>query len=80
MAPSHSRSVNRYGHGPLVCKFPINVTVPWQGTTHQVTVLADGYGWNGQHHASLSGIAHAITGTKWNGPRFFGLREVGHAV
>ena len=52
----------------------------WQGTTHQVTVLADGYGWNGQHHPSLSGIAHAITGTKWNGPRFFGLREAGHAV
>ena len=28
MAPSDSRSVNRHGHGPLVCKFPINVTVP----------------------------------------------------
>ena len=52
----------------------------WQGTTHQVTVLADGYGWNGRHHASLSGIAQAITGTKWNGPRFFGLREAAHGV
>jgi len=52
----------------------------WQGLTHQVTVLADGYSWNGQHHASLSGIAQAITGTKWNGPRFFGSRDADHAV
>ena len=49
----------------------------WQGTTHHVTVVSDGFLWNGQIHRSLSGIAHAITGTKWNGPRFFGMREVG---
>jgi hypothetical protein len=48
----------------------------WQGTTHHVTVVADGFIWNGNTHSSLSGIARAITGTKWNGPRFFGLREV----
>ena len=47
----------------------------WQGTTHHVTVVADGFIWNGRTHSSLSGIARAITGTKWNGPRFFGLRE-----
>jgi hypothetical protein len=47
----------------------------WQGTTHHVTVVADGFIWNGNTHSSLSGIARAITGTKWNGPRFFGLRE-----
>ena len=47
----------------------------WQGTTHHVTVVADGFIWNGRSHSSLSGIARAITGTKWNGPRFFGLRE-----
>jgi len=34
----------------------------WQGTTHQVTVMSDGYGWNGQHYSSLSRIAQAITG------------------
>jgi Protein of unknown function (DUF2924) len=45
----------------------------WQGTTHHVTVVADGFIWNGRTHSSLSGIARAITGTKWNGPRFFGL-------
>ena len=52
----------------------------WQSTAHQVTVRADGFAWNGQHYASLSGSAQAITGTKWNGPRFFGLREAAHAV
>jgi site-specific DNA recombinase len=48
----------------------------WQGTTHHVTVTDDGFLWNGQPHRSLSSIARAITGTTWNGPRFFGLRDV----
>ena len=52
----------------------------WQGATHHVTVVADGYVWNGRTHSSLSGIARAITGTKWNGPRFFGLREANDGV
>jgi Protein of unknown function (DUF2924) len=52
----------------------------WQGITHHVTVVADGYLWNGRTHSSLSGIAQAITGTKWNGPRFFGLREAKDGV
>jgi hypothetical protein len=52
----------------------------WQGTTHHVTVVADGFIWNGGSHSSLSGIARAITGTKWNGPRFFGLREANDGV
>jgi Protein of unknown function (DUF2924) len=52
----------------------------WQGTTHHVTVVADGFIWNGNTHSSLSGIARAITGTKWNGPRFFGLREASDGI
>jgi Protein of unknown function (DUF2924) len=47
----------------------------WQGTTHYVTVTHEGFLWNGKAHRSLSSIAHAITNTKWNGPRFFGLRD-----
>jgi hypothetical protein len=47
----------------------------WQGATHHVTIVADGYVWNGHPHRSLSSIARAITGTKWSGPRFFGMRE-----
>jgi hypothetical protein len=46
----------------------------WQGITHHVTIVNDGFIWNGQTHRSLSSIARAITGTKWNGPRFFGMR------
>ena len=48
----------------------------WHGITHHVTVTEDGFLWNGKPHRSLSSIARAITGTAWNGPRFFGLREV----
>ena len=48
----------------------------WQGTTHHITIMNDGFLWNGSTYRSLSGIAYAITGTKWNGPRFFGMREV----
>lgn len=47
----------------------------WKGRTHRVAVLADGFAWDGKTYPSLSKIAHAITGTRWNGPRFFGLRD-----
>jgi len=47
----------------------------WHGTTHHVTVVDNGFLWKGKLHRSLSAIARAITGTKWNGPRFFGLRD-----
>ena len=46
----------------------------WKGTNHRVTVLEDGFGYHGKTYASLSHIARLITGTRWNGPRFFGLR------
>jgi hypothetical protein len=46
----------------------------WQGTTHTVTALADGFEWQGKRHRSLSEIARAITGTRWNGPVFFGVK------
>jgi hypothetical protein len=47
----------------------------WNGRMHRVTVLADGFACNGKTYPSLSKIAFAITGTRWNGPRFFGLRD-----
>jgi Protein of unknown function (DUF2924) len=47
----------------------------WRGETHSVTVLADGFAYRGQHYRSLSQIARIITGTRWNGPAFFGLRQ-----
>jgi hypothetical protein len=47
----------------------------WQGTEHQVTVLADGFEWEGRRYKSLSAVARAITGTRWNGWAFFGLKK-----
>ncbi|MEO0881401.1 MAG: DUF2924 domain-containing protein [Pseudomonadota bacterium] len=45
----------------------------WHGRQHVVDVLPDGYLWNGRTWRSLSAIAKEITGTKWSGPRFFGV-------
>lgn len=47
----------------------------WQGVRHEVTVEPSGrIRWRGQDYKSLSQAARAITGSRWNGPRFFGLR------
>jgi hypothetical protein len=47
----------------------------WDRRSQRVMVTSDGFAWNGQTYDSLSKVAFAITGTKWNGPRFFGLRD-----
>ena len=47
----------------------------WDGVAHTVTVLKEGFDWDGRRYKSLSAVARAITGTRWNGYRFFGLRE-----
>jgi len=46
----------------------------WDGTAHTVTVLKEGFEWEGRRYKSLSAVARTITGTRWNGYRFFGLR------
>jgi hypothetical protein len=47
----------------------------WDRRSQRVMVMSDGFAWNGQTYDSLSKVAFAITGTIWNGPRFFGLRD-----
>ena len=47
----------------------------WDGVEHVITVLQGGFDWQGRRYKSLSAIARDITGTQWNGYRFFGLRE-----
>ena len=47
----------------------------WQGIQQRVMVLAEGFAWKEKVYRSLSEVAFAITGTKWNGPRFFGVRD-----
>ena len=53
------------------------ITKRWRGAQHVVMVLADGFQHQGKVYASLSQLAREITGTRWNGPAFFGLRK-GH--
>jgi hypothetical protein len=47
----------------------------WRGVGHTVTVLDDGFEYDGKHWKSLTAIAKVITGNQWNGPLFFGLAE-----
>jgi hypothetical protein len=49
------------------------LTREWQGALHRVMVVEDGFAWNGATLQSLSEVARAITGTRWSGPKFFGL-------
>ncbi len=46
----------------------------WQGVTQEVLVLESGYSWRNKTYVSLSEVARAITGTRWSGPRFFGVK------
>src|SRR5271166_1486115 len=50
----------------------------YRGERHTVTVVPGGFSWQDSTYLSLSAIARAITGTAWNGPRFFGLRVSGN--
>jgi hypothetical protein len=47
----------------------------WRGVTHMVLIRADGIEWRGQRYRSLSVVARKITGARWSGPRFFGLKR-----
>jgi len=53
----------------------IVLTREWKGTIHKVTVMAQGFQYLGRRYKSLSDIARTITGTRWSGPRFFGLEQ-----
>lgn len=51
------------------------LTREWKGVVHKVTATEDGFQHQGRHYKSLSDIARTITGTRWSGPRFFGLEQ-----
>jgi DUF2924 family protein len=65
---SRAQRKPRLAVGTTLCK-------TWQGQPYTVTVSAEGYQFQGQTYPSLSEIARLITGTRWNGPAFFGLRR-----
>jgi hypothetical protein len=52
----------------------------WRGVRHEVAVIEGGFAYQGSTYASLSKVATAITGAKWNGPLFFGLKPRGKAA
>jgi hypothetical protein len=53
----------------------IVLTREWKGVLHSVTVTVDGFLHLGKSYGSLSDVARTITGTRWSGPRFFGLEQ-----
>jgi hypothetical protein len=65
----------RAAYEPLMLKPGALLIREWQGRLERVTVADHGFAWNGATYASLSAAAFAITGTKWNGHRFFGVRH-----
>jgi hypothetical protein len=64
-----------FDRGQVELKAGTVLSREWNGTTQRAIVVDDGFLWNGARYDSLSAIAFAITGTRWNGPRFFGLRD-----
>jgi hypothetical protein len=64
---------------PRMIKAGTRLLREWQGRVHEVTVTKDGFVWQGAAHRSLSEIARLITGTRWNGWVFFGLKKTGSA-
>ena len=67
-APVDTRDFQRFKPGTELYR-------EYNAERHVVVVMEDGYAWQGKTYTSLSIIAKAITGTHWNGPRFFGLRR-----
>jgi Protein of unknown function (DUF2924) len=84
LAPATTRKLDQLAHALeqgirlTTENKPVTGTVlirEWNGIKHEVTVLKQGYAWQGRTFGSLSAAARAITGTRWNGPLFFGLRR-----
>jgi hypothetical protein len=64
-----------FDRGQVELKAGTILSRDWNGTMHRAIAVEDGFLWEGTRYDSLSAVAFAITGTRWNGPRFFGLRD-----
>jgi hypothetical protein len=60
---------------PISLKSGTRLVREWRGVTHTVLIHVDGIEWRGQRYRSLSVVAREITGARWSGPRFFGLKQ-----
>jgi hypothetical protein len=77
-APARSATaLRRAAAAPAAASLPPGSRLlrEWNGQTHAVTVVAGGFDYQGKVWRSLSAIAYSITGTRWSGPLFFGLRS-----
>ncbi len=79
LTPAERKALGAFAQGrsnpsPGALKAGTRLYRSWRGVTQEILVLEGGYGWQGKSYASLSGVARAITGTRWSGPRFFGLQ------
>ncbi len=79
LTPSEKKALGALARGrtnpsPGLLKAGTRLYRSWRGVTQEILVLEGGYGWQGKSYASLSEVARAITGTRWSGPRFFGLQ------
>ena len=70
-----SRLMDEFGRRRAELKPGTILMREWNAHTHRVMVVDEGFAWNGKTYDSLSKVAFVITGTNWNGPRFFGLRD-----
>ena len=68
------RNTDRVAPDPgITLKSGARLLREWHGRTHTVTVTEDGFDYAGTSYSSLTKVARVITGTRWSGPRFFGL-------
>ena len=70
-----SHLTEEFGHRRAELKPGTILMREWNAQAHRVMAVDEGFAWNGKTYDSLSKVAFAITGTNWNGPRFFGLRD-----
>jgi hypothetical protein len=70
-----SRRTDQFGRRRAELKPGTILMREWNAQPHRVMVVDEGFAWHGKTYDSLSKVAFAITGTNWNGPRFFGLRD-----
>ncbi len=79
LTPAEKKTLGTLAQGrsnpnPGLLKAGTRLYRSWRGVTQEILVLEGGYSWRGKSYASLSEVARAITGTRWSGPRFFGLQ------
>ena len=67
------------GPAPVTLAPGTRLAREWRGVRHEVDIVEEGVRYKGQTYRSLSEVARAITGTRWNGVRFFGLRQEARA-